>query len=198
MDDGKVSVVLDPYSGLGIRPPSASADVVLMTHEHHDHSASDVISGDHTDFMRRNGKFICSGIQVEGFPTFHDDEGGRKRGLNTIYRLSMDGVSVCHCGDIGAIPSADVLNGMKGADILMVPVGEVYTMSIEKIKELIDAVGPKVVIPMHYRVSGLAVPLNGPEEFLKAAGCKVNSVGNEADISKEKLPKEREIWMFSR
>lgn len=73
-EDSSLTVVIDPHDGrsLGIKPPAASADVVLMTHDHYDHRASRVISGNHEDIMARNGPFEVKGLSVEGFSTYHD------------------------------------------------------------------------------------------------------------------------------
>lgn len=200
IEGGEATIVLDPHDGraLGIKPPSASASTVLMSHNHYDHSASRVIRGMHEDIMERNGIFTSSGVEIEGFPTFHDVEKGGKFGTNTMYRFLMDGVSVCHCGDIGAMPSADVISKIKGTDVMMIPAGEVNTMDMSLLEHMMDAISPKVVIPMHYHVCGLSIPLRNLDRFMNMAGDCVDYVGLEIDISKEELPSKREYWVFSR
>ena len=113
--NGETTVVIDPHDGksIGIRPPIATADIVLMTHDHYDHNASRVISGDHKDHKFHNGRFDCKGITFHGYSTFHDREGGAQRGLNTIYKFAMDGISVCHCGDLGDIPNDQVIKQIQ-------------------------------------------------------------------------------------
>jgi Predicted Zn-dependent hydrolases of the beta-lactamase fold len=199
ISDG-MTVVTDPHDGkyLGIKPPSAAADVVIMTHDHQDHSSSRVIKGTHTDVLSRKGKFNAGGKNFEGFPTFHDTEKGTKRGGNTMYRFSADGISICHCGDIGDMPDDDVMEAIHNVDILLVPVGEVYTMNVKQLTEFIKKVEPKIIIPMHYSVPGITIPLRPVEPFLKFIRYPVENVGEEMDISAEELPKKPECWVFSR
>ena len=78
--------------------------------------------------MMKNGRFEFRNIPFYGFATFHDDEHGKKRGPNTMYRLTAEGITLCHCGDLGAIPDNKVINAIKEVDFLLVPVGGVYTM----------------------------------------------------------------------
>ena len=199
IDDGNTTVVIDPHDGksIGINPPSASANAVLMTHAHHDHSAARVIRGIHDDFMEKRGIFDTVGIRVEGFPSFHDEDGGRKFGSNTIYLFRMDSLSVCHCGDIGTIPPQEILDKMKNVDILIVPVGETNTMGITDVLKLIDLVSPRIIIPMHYHMRGLSIPFSSVEKFLGELDYFFDFVGSEMDISKEELPQKTECWVFS-
>ena len=199
ISDG-MTVVIDPHDGkyLGIKPPSVSADVVLMTHDHQDHASPQVIKGTHTDVLARNGKFNAGGKNFEGFPTFHDTEKGKKRGGNTMYRFTADGISICHCGDLGDMPEESTMDAIRNIDILMVPVGEVYTMEVKKVIEFIKKAEPRIVIPMHYSVPGISIPLRPAEQFLKYIRYPVENVGKEMDISFEELPKKPECWVFSR
>ena len=199
VDDGNVTVIIDPHDGksIGIKSPSASANVVLMTHNHYDHSAARVIRGTHNDFMESRGVFDASGIRIEGLPSFHDSDGGKKFGSNTIYLFEMDSITVCHCGDIGEIPSEEVLARIRGVDILIVPTGETNTMKISSIIELIELVSPKVIIPMHYYMRGLSIPFSNVEKFLGELEYFFDFVGSEMDISKDELPQKTECWVFS-
>ncbi|MGI5964935.1 MAG: MBL fold metallo-hydrolase [Candidatus Methanomethylophilaceae archaeon] len=195
-------LVIDPHDGksLGIKPPSpGSAAAVLMSHDHYDHNASRVVSGDHKDFTGKTGKFKAGPFEVEGLGTYHDDEQGAKRGLNSMYLFAMDGISVCHCGDLGAIPSEKVMKKIKNVDILFVPVGANYTMDLPEVKEFIAAVDPKVIVPMHYRVLGLCIPILPLDDFLKMVPAEnVDYVGNEIDLSCDELPEHSECWVFDR
>ena len=200
IDDGSVTVVVDPHDGksIGIKPPSVSADYVLVTHEHYDHSAVNAVRGNHKDFVGTTGKCPCGSIEAEGLPSFHDGEDGRRRGRNVIYRIVAEDIVICHCGDLGAAPPQDIIDRMRGCDMLMVPAGEVYTMDIPEIAALIEAVDPKVIIPMHYHASGLSIPLRTLERFTETVRERTTYIGQEMDISKDELPSSRECWIFSR
>ncbi len=199
--NGDTTIVIDPHDGrsLGIRPPTASANLVLMTHDHYDHNASRVIKGDHKDVKFLDGTIEFDGISITGYPTWHDYSEGSERGANTIYRFELDGISVAHCGDLGSIPSDDVLNAIKGVDFLFVPVGEVYTMVLSDVKRLIELVNPRIVVPMHYMVGGLSFRLTPLDKFLELIPSDaVDFIGNEVDLLDFDLPENKECWVFDR
>jgi L-ascorbate metabolism protein UlaG (beta-lactamase superfamily) len=183
---------------LGIRPPSASADIVLMSHDHSDHNSFRTIRGSHKDVFAFVGKFEFNGHEFLGLETYHDDAGGTKRGKNVMYTFTLEGISICHCGDLGDVPSDDIIEQIAGIDILMVPVGGVYTMDLFDLIRFIRRVGPRIVIPMHYRVGGLSIPINAIDPFIGSADHDVDHVGNEIDFSADELPDETTIWVFSR
>ncbi len=199
--NSKLTVVIDPHDGksIGIKAPTASADVVLMTHPHYDHSAARVIRGNHTDVMSRNGEFDVKGLHVTGIPTFHDSHGGEERGDNTMYLFEMDGISICHCGDLGAIPSDDALRLIKGVDMLFVPVGEVMTMPLDQVRRFIELVNPRIIVPMHYRIGGLSLPLSPLDDFLAMIPDEaVEYMGSEVDLLPEDFSDNKECWIFNR
>lgn len=196
------SIVIDPHDGksIGIKAPTpASASVVLMTHDHYDHNVSRIVSGDHKDFKGKLGKFKAGPFDVEGFPSFHDDERGAKRGPNTLYLFEMDGIRICHSGDLGAIPDDKVINKIRNVDILFVPVGANYTMELPEVKDFINKVDPRVIVPMHYRVFGLCIAILPLDDFLQMVPFEnVDYVGNEIDLSHDELPEHSECWVFDR
>ncbi len=200
-EDTERTVVIDPHDGrsLGIKPPAASADIVLMTHEHYDHRASWIINGKHEDVMAREGRFEVKGLPVEGFRTFHDTTGGSERGMNTMYLFEMDGLRICHCGDLGCIPGDEVISRIKGVDILMVPTGEVFTMQMKDVRRFIELVNPTITVPMHYRVGGLTLPISTIDEFLEIIPEEyVDYIGNEIDVTPDDLSEMKECWIFER
>jgi len=199
--DSNTRVVIDPHDGksIGIKAPAATADVVLMSHDHYDHNAAYVIKGSHKDYKGYSGKFKCHGIEFEGIPTFHDEKNGEVRGPNTMYLFHMDGMSVCHCGDLGCIPDEKALAKIHNVDFLLVPVGEVFTLELPKVRQFLEAVNPNVIIPMHYRVGGLTIPVQSIDRFLEMIPDEaVDYVGNEIDVSNEDIGGQKECWIFDR
>ena len=193
--------MIDPHDGrsLGIRAPAATANLVLMTHDHYDHNASRVIKGDHKDVKFLDGPMTFNDIEITGFPTWHDYSNGSERGGNTIYKFEMEGISIAHCGDLGCIPSNDVISAIKGVDFLFIPVGEVYTMLLPDVKKLIEMVNPLIIAPMHYMVGGLSFRLTPLDKFLDLIPADaVDFVGNEIDVVESELPDNKECWVFDR
>ena len=140
------SVVFDPYEdgrvpGYGLLPRDLSADAVLCSHQHRDHSAVErvTLSGHTPPFG------------VETLATYHDDAKGEKRGENTIHILSAEGMRLAHMGDIGCELTEAQQAALHGVDILMIPIGGFYTIDAVQAKAMATALAARVVIPMHYR-----------------------------------------------
>jgi hypothetical protein len=119
--------------------------------------------------------------------------------MNTMYMFEMDGVSVCHCGDLGCIPDDDVIRRIKGVDILLIPAGETYTLEIPELRRFIEMVNPNVIVPMHYRVGGLSLPISTIDKFLGIIPKEyVDYIGNEIDVTPDDITEMKECWVFER
>lgn len=153
------SIVFDPYadgSVRGLKLPEIHADAVVCSHGHSDHSAADRIK-----LTGRTPAFSLSHI-----PTFHDECGGKKRGGNLMSVLDAEGLRIVHAGDLGHELDREQLSALGRVDILMIPVGGVYTLDAAAAKRVADAVAPTVIIPMHYRGDGVGLPnIAGCGEF---------------------------------
>ena len=159
-------VVTDPYSSeLGITLPPLTADVVTVSHAHYDHNNVGAVSGDPM-VIDKPGMYEVKGVSVFGWNTFHDEVNGKARGSNVIYNIRMDGVNVCHLGDVGHGPSPLMIEAIGPVDILMVPVGGNYTIDAEVAKEYVDRLMPSVIIPMHYKTDDVDLDIEGVDAFL--------------------------------
>ncbi|MEM1555561.1 MAG: MBL fold metallo-hydrolase, partial [Desulfurococcaceae archaeon] len=98
--------------------------------------------------------------------TYHDKDGGRKRGLNAVYLVETEGFRIAHMGDLGDTPEPKVIDSIRNVDILFIPVGGVYTVEPIEAAEIVDKVKPKNVMPIHYWISGLRLPLREVGDFL--------------------------------
>jgi L-ascorbate metabolism protein UlaG (beta-lactamase superfamily) len=194
-----VTMVLDPHDGksIGIKPPTARADVVLMSHDHFDHNCSRIIRGDHVDVMA-SGQRTVKGVEIVGIDTFHDDSKGEKRGRNIVYRFVLDEIRFCHCGDLGHLLTEEDVEAIGEVDILFIPVGGVFTIDAAQAHKVIEMLDPRIVVPMHYRMGGLSIAVNTLDEFLAGVDEEtVLRVGNEIDFSSEDMMPGTEYWVFS-
>lgn len=197
-------VVIDPFnpSDLGLKLSKVSADMVLISHDHFDHN---YLSGVEGTPQRKEpfvvsgpGEYEISGVAITGVPTFHDDTGGSQRGKNTVYVINIDGLRVVFLGDLGHKLSDQQLEEINGTDILMIPVGGVVTLDGKQAVEVITQIDPKIVIPMHYKLPGVALDLAPLEEFLKIMGEEGDVPIPKLVISKEKLPEETTVILLER
>ncbi len=161
------AIVVDPYGHVGYDlPEGLVADAVTVSHNHYDHSNTDAVSGD-PEIFSKPGTFELKGVSITGIKTFHDREEGESRGSNVIFKFRMDGIDVCHLGDIGEDCSAQLVESLLPVDVLMIPVGGKYTLDAEQAKEYVDLLMPDIVIPMHYKTKSLAIDIDRAEPFLK-------------------------------
>ena len=191
---GERSVFIDPFGameGLAARgmqfdyPPieGVEADVLLVTHEHRDHNAVEVVGGS-PQILRSTAGTIDSPVgEVIAVASEHDDVAGTKRGPNTIFRFALDGLRVCHFGDFGqAALRAEQQRAIGEVDILFLPVGGGPTVGGDAAVAIVRALRPQLVVPMHYRTDAVNF-LELPDAFLDALGARVERLDeSELDV----------------
>ena len=109
----------------------------------------------------------------------------------------MDDITFCHLGDLGHELDEETVQKIGDIDILFIPVGGTFTVDAEQAWKAINSIKPKIAIPMHYKIGGLSLPIDGIDPFLENNRYKTLKVGNEIDLEKEDLPSEMEIWTFT-
>ena len=183
------TIVTDPYSSsLGSEMPAVTADAVTVSHHHYDHDAA-ARAGGKPLVIDKEGSYELDGVDINSIRSFHDPEGGRLRGENIIFKFSMDGIEVCHLGDIGEECSTELIEALLPVDVLLIPVGGTYTIDAEQAKEYVDRIMPDIVIPMHYREKGKKLDVDRVEEFTDLFDEEEVDFegGSEIDISREDL-----------
>lgn len=157
------SVAIDPYGDIGLTPPKVFADYVFCSHNHYDHNNAGFISG-----AKRidAGNIKDSGGRFEIIKTFHDEAFGALRGENDALIINADGKKIVHFGDAGCFDEA-LVEKARGADIIFIPVGGKYTIDAAGAKRYVEAINPKTVIPIHYKIDGSTVDIAKIDEFLK-------------------------------
>ena len=160
-----VSVLTDPYTKVGYElPRGLQADIVLTSHGHFDHNYVQAVSTD--CIVKELGATERFGMQIIGIDSFHDPLMGGLRGKNLIFKLDIDGITVCHLGDLGEPCSAELLEKIGKVDVLLIPVGGTYTIDATQAYEYAQKIAPKVVIPMHYKLQDGALDITSADEFL--------------------------------
>ena len=194
------TVVTDPHDGssIGIKPPNVKADIVLVSHDHYDHNKVKSVEKDSTSVVRK-GKKRIQDIVISTYTAYHDKKEGKKRGSNTIFTFTFDGINFCHLGDLGHMLDKKTVEELGTIDILFIPVGGVFTINAEEAIKLCKIIKPKVAIPMHYRVGGLSLPIERVDEFLERVQSlyRIRHVANEIEIDHEDLPDDNEVWVFT-
>ena len=184
---GEQSVVVDPFADVSVLatrglqfdyPPivGVRADVLLVTHEHVDHSGVEAIEGEPLVIRSTAGTFETPIGEVVAIAGEHDDVAGTTRGPNTIFRFALDGLRVCHLGDLGQSALRPEQRAAIGeVDVLFVPVGDGPTIGGGAAADLVRELGPRLVVPMHFRTPAVNF-LEPPDAFLEAMGARVETL----------------------
>ena len=145
-------IVTDPFDATcGYPLTETRADVVLVSHGHHDHSAVETISGN-PRIIREAGTYTLeSGVTVTAIPAFHDEVQGAKRGNTLLFLLEAEGLRIAHLGDLGHLLTAEQRKALAPVDVLMLPVGGFYTIDAATAQEAAESLRARIIVPMHYR-----------------------------------------------
>lgn len=160
-------IVTDPYDATcGYPVTEISADVVLVSHGHHDHSAVDTVRGVETVIDAAGTYALPEVVTIRAVEADHDDAGGSKRGKTLLFCIEAEGLRVMHLGDLGHVPTEAQLAALGSADVLMIPVGGFYTIDAPTAVAVAGLLNARVVLPMHYKTSANADwPIAGIEAY---------------------------------
>ncbi len=187
------AIVCDPYdSSVGFAMPSVRADAVTVSHHHYDHDNVAAVSGSPVVLDKEQG-YSLPGVEIKAIKSFHDDAGGAKRGDNVIFKFRMDGLDVCHLGDLGEDCSPELIEAILPVNVLLIPVGGTYTIDAAMAKEYVDRIMPDVVIPMHFRTKNCTLDIDKADEFLELFDddVEIEEGANEISLSREDIDEER-------
>ena len=186
-------VITDPYEpgaydgGIAYRPIEDSAEVVTVSHDHADHNYVQGIKGTPA-VVKGPGPHEAAGLSFRGLATYHDPSGGKERGENTMFVFTVDGVTICHAGDLGHILSPEQARELEDLDVLLLPIGGVFTLDPGEATEVAELLKPKILIPMHFKTPGCGFPIAGVEEFLEGKASVERVKGAEISVMKDHLP----------
>lgn len=193
-EEGK-KIITDPYSvsgGISYAPINESADVVTISHDHGDHSNYRAIKGN-PHIINREGTSKVKGIEFKGISSYHDAAKGSQRGSNIIFCFTVDGINICHLGDLGHLLSQKQITDIGPVDLLLIPVGGYYTVDAEQATAVSQSLKAKVVIPMHYKTTRCDYPITQVEEFLTGKKNVRRLDASEVEFRKKKLHEETEV-----
>lgn len=189
-------IVTDPYSDkTGYFKPVVEADIVTISHRHHDHSNTGLITGT-PQIIDTPGRFVIGSVIIEGILSYHDEVKGEKRGENIIFMYRIDGLVIVHMGDYGQPITKEQLEALSGIDILLIPVGGTYTLDYEQAAKIIGLVKPKIAIPMHYKTKDCFIDIDPVDRFLQNVS-RVKEKEGSITISETGIPEIPEVWVLS-
>ena len=193
-----VRVLTDPCDpSVGYTLSGVACDIVTVSHGHHDHNYVEAAVGA-PNVIDTAGPHMALDVPITGYPSWHDEARGQKRGANILFLLELDGVRVLHLGDLGHMLFDDALAELGHVDVLLCPVGGTYTIDAAEAARVVAAIDPQICIPMHYKTSACTLPIGGVEPFLRAIGetravHRIN--GNACTIAKDALYEKRVLLL---
>jgi L-ascorbate metabolism protein UlaG (beta-lactamase superfamily) len=185
-----VSIITDPYEtgpDLTYGEITESADIVTVSHKHFDHGNVAAVKGN-PEVVSRTGRSVVKGIEFNGIASYHDEAGGSLRGDNIIFCFELDGVRVCHLGDLGHRLDDKQVKEIGSIDVLLIPVGGVYTIDAKVATEVCDQLKPRVIIPMHYKTEKGLAGISGVEGFLSGKANVSRPDSSQAEFKPGELP----------
>ena len=194
-EDG-LSLLLDPFheSDVGYSMPITEADIVIISHDHLDHNNVDA-AGSEPQVIFGPGYYISMGMDITGIKSYHDAERGRLRGPNTIFCFTLDGIRVCHLGDLGHTLDQAQIKAIGPVDLLFLPVGGRYTIDAACANKVMGQLHPAVTVPMHYHTGALSFELDPVDDFLK--GKEPAAPQEKLKLAKEDLSGEGRVVLLS-
>jgi len=193
--DSGTRIITDPYETGGdlkygrINEP---ADIVVMSHDHFDHNNVAAVQGS-PQVVR--GTAEAKGIKFRGIPTYHDEAEGGQRGKNTVFCFEVDGLNICHMGDLGHLLSDTQAAEIGKVDILLIPVGGYFTIDARAAGLICDQLKPGVIFPMHYRNDKCRFPVTGVDEFLRGKDNVTRLDASEIEFKRGELPASTQIMV---
>jgi L-ascorbate metabolism protein UlaG (beta-lactamase superfamily) len=195
-------IITDPYEpggyggAVGYGPIPDQADIVLVSHDHADHNFVQGVPGK-PQVIKGPGSHHAGSLEIKGMASFHDGRKGAERGANTIFCFVVDGLRVCHLGDLGYVPAAAEVKQIGAVDLLLIPVGGVYTLDPAQATATLQKLNPRIAIPMHYKTPRCGFPLARVEEFTKGKPRVRSLPGSELELHEGSLPASPEIVVLT-
>lgn len=192
-----VAVITDPYPpDLGYSLGKPTANVVTVSHQHPGHSYVQGIGGE-PRVIKGPGEYEIGDALIVGISTFHDRNEGKEKGKNTVYLIEVDGVTICHLGDLGHMLTTAQITELDNVDVLLLPVGGVSTINASVAAEIVRQLEPKAVVPMHFKTEALNRPLEPVDKFLREMAVKEVASQPKLSLTKNSLPLNTQVFLLS-
>jgi len=190
------TILTDPcHPDFGYPISKPHADIVTVSHFHPGHSYIDGVANSPKQ-IKGPGEYEIGKVFVTGITSFHDNEKGKGKGKNTIYVMEIDGINLCHLGDLGHPLTPQLLDDMGSIDVLFLPVGEMSTIPIDVAVEIVKQLNPSIVIPMHYKTQ-VRDNLQPVDEFLRRMGIHETETKPKLSLTRSSLPSSTQIVVLN-
>ncbi len=183
----------------------AAAEVVTVSHEHGDHNVAERLAGPSAILrgLKLGGadwnsiSYDLRDVRITALPAYHDNVGGGKLGLNTIFIVETGGLRLAHLSDVGHTLAEATLEAMGRIDILLVPVGGRFSIDGRQAREVMARLRPRITVPIHYKTTVTADwPIEDESSFLAGLENVKRPDALAVSITPETLPARPEVWIM--
>ncbi|MCH8206739.1 MAG: MBL fold metallo-hydrolase [Chloroflexi bacterium] len=191
------TLITDPYAdSVGFAMGRHWADIVTISNDHPHHSHRAAMEGT-PRFIVGPGEYEIADFYITGMGTRLSAEEGERR-TNTVFTFQVEGLTLCHLGDLGGMPSPGQVRQLNQADVLFVPAGGACTIGAGRLAELVNMIEPRIVVPLHYRTDGIAVELGSLDEFLAELGVAESEPQAKLTVTSTSLPRDLGLVVLKR
>lgn len=193
------TIITDPFEdSLGLAMPELSADIITVSHNSPHHNAIDRVGGQ-PRVVNRPGEYEIREAFIIGSAIYPPANQAKTMAdpRNLVFFIEIDGITVCHMGDIRHVPTQSQMESFSNVDILLLPVGNGKSLTAAQASEAISLIEPSIIIPMHYELPGITIPLEPLDKFLKEMGLPATEPASKLRISASNLPDETQTVILS-
>lgn len=201
LGDGR-RILFDPYEpgaydgAVGFASIKGVFDLVIVSHSHPDHRWEKAVESA-GDVVDKAGEYDFGGIRVTALSTFHDDCDGSERGINLVSIVETEGVRVAHLGDLGHMITAEEMPALSGVDVMLIPVGGHFTIDAKTASKIAREMGPKIVVPMHFKTAKLGFPIATVDRFVQLMDNVETTGRSELEIPSSGLPSKKRVVVLT-
>ncbi len=194
-DEG-VRIITDPYEpggydgALRYGPITDEADILTVSHDHADHNYVQGVPGNPVVVTESTE---VSGISFRAIGSYHDDAKGTERGPGRIFCFEVDGIKICHLGDLGHLLSTEQIASIGDVDVLLIPVGGHFTIDAQGATQVMNQLKPSIVIPMHFKTPKVDFPFGPVDDFLVGKQNVEKVASSEVTARADELPEALRI-----
>ena len=179
----ETTILMDPYGDdAGPKPPKAQADIITFSHN----SDGQIIKAEGF-IINAPGEYETRGVFIYGVPIQNIGQAGKEN--ITIFKINNEDLTLAHLSTLNQELNDEQLEKLGNIDILLLPVGGHGVLDAKKASEVVSAIEPRIVIPMHYQIPGLKSKLDSVEAFVKESGLSAEKM-DKLKIAKKDLPQE--------
>ena len=192
------SLITDPFpDSLGITMAEEKADVVTVSNPQPNYSNVEGVGGD-PRVIDGPGEYEIGGYYISGTSTA--SRGGEEEPsiVNTIYTIRAEGVTICHLGVLSQPLSPGQTQRLNDTDVLIVPAGGGSTIEPAAAANLVNAIGPRIVVPVHYATEEVSAGLQPVDTFLGQIGVSEVAPQPRLNVTATNLPKEQRVVVLQR